>query len=149
WKRPKTYCWPTAFVFDPKNKLPDMLNILLNNLGELMLEQKTFTEASTVIREAMTLAREHENSDQLSMAGLLSLILEVEHGEISVILRLAELAESKASDPVRLRAYFGLYEHTGDEEYLNRAEIISDELYRQTRDIELKIKMEKLKARSR
>ena len=119
---------------------------MLNNLGKLLLDRQALSDASDAIREALALARERDDPEQLALAGMLSLILRMEQGEVPAVHELEELAGSETDDAIKLAAYQGLFRHSGKNEYLQKAETLADKLYRQTRDIEHKIKMEKLKA---
>ncbi len=130
-----------------KSKLTNLRVIILNTLAELLLEQNNPTEASNLLRQAASLNREQEDPEQTAVMGFLSLLLELEQGEASALKGLKELAESEASESIKMGACIGLYRHTGDNDYLEAAGELSEKLYAQTRDVEYKIRMDRLRAR--
>ena len=101
-----------------KNNLHDLLNILLNNLGKLLLERGSYKEASEAIAEARSTAQTQNNAEQLAMAGMLSLILRMEQGDAGAMQELEELAESETSESLKLEAWAGLFKYCGKNEYL-------------------------------
>jgi len=138
----------TALEIAGKSKLTNMTVIILTTLVELLLEQKALPEASNFLGQAASLNREQEDPEQTAIIGFLSLLLELEQGKAAAIQELKELIGSETTESIKLGACIGLYRHTGDNDYLEAAGDLSEKLYAQTRDVEYKIRMDRLRARN-
>jgi tetratricopeptide (TPR) repeat protein len=134
-----------AVGISKENSLGGLLPTVMNMMGEILLEQGSYTEVVEIAGIVSDMAGEKDDPEQSEVARMLGLVARLGQGDLSAVADLKKLAQESHHESIRLNAGMEIYRHTGEGRYLEISEELSQRLYAQTRDIEYRIKYEQLR----